>query len=179
MLADSLLLGPGLLAIYGLVAGAVVTVFVSRRYYQKTLKDIRDEGSALSTQNSQLQEQLTEVRSIIGDVLISREDRVEEISGITHVDKSVVRRVVNAMSDELLVSLVRTALLEVQDAQGRVDRQRLFGVIANEAPPGTVAQSRRILNDMRERGEVEFAGDISSAETIQLVRAPKAPAGQR
>jgi hypothetical protein len=167
MLADSIWLDPGLLAVYGFIGGAVVTIIVSRGYYRMTRKDISDEGSALK-------EQVAELKTFMGDALSHREDRVEEISNRIHVDKSVVRRVVNALSEELLDSVVRAALLEVQDAQGKVNPQRLFAAIAKAAPPGAVAQSQSILNDMRNRGEIEFDGDLGSTETIQLVQLGKA-----
>src|ERR1700683_692260 len=107
MLADSIWLDPGLLAVYGFIGGAVVTIIVSRGYYRMTRKDISDEGSALK-------EQVAELKTFMGDALSHREDRVEEISNRIHVDKSVVRRVANALSEELLDSVVRAALLEVQ-----------------------------------------------------------------
>jgi hypothetical protein len=179
MLADSVGFDPGLLAVYGLIGGSIVTVIVSRSYYHKTFRDIREQGSALSLQNSHLQEQQAEMRAFVGDVLSHHEDRVKEISDRTHVDKSVVRQVVNALSDELLDPFVRAAMLEVQDAQGKVNSQRLFKTIAEGAPPGTVAQSRRILNEMRDRGEIEFDGALSSTETIQVVQTEKAREHQR
>ena len=133
------------------IVGILVTVFIARVFYFRTLHDIQ-------RSNAELQQVFVTTRL---------DEQIPEIAAATNLDYETVKRVVNAARDDEVLVLVPTLLGQLQDAQGYVSKETLFTKVGELLGPGAIASARRSVEALRASGQVTYDGDLTSVSRLR------------
>jgi hypothetical protein len=82
------------------------------------------------------------------------------------MDVRTVEKVLVTLKDEEIAELVRREMRRLQGPDGSIRRSQLVKSVSDELPPGSFDDIRRIIELMRQNGEIEYAGNFDTALSL-------------
>lgn len=136
-----------------LVITVVVTWVVSWYFYRKSAAALHAEVVGISTVFSGSPREVG--------------DRLQAIARATQVDVRTVEKVLVTLKDEELTGIIRRELRRLQGHDGNVQRNELLMAITSQLPPGSFNDIQRVIEAMRERGEIEYIGCFNDVRSLR------------
>jgi hypothetical protein len=140
-----------------------VTWLVTWYFYRKGAKAAQGDRQSIAA----LSDELSGISRLLSGSPQEVADRLRRFARSAQVDVRTVEKVLVTLKDEEIAELVRRELRRLQGPDGSIRRSELVKGVSDELPPGSFDDIRRIIELMRQNGEIEYAGNFDTALSLR------------
>jgi hypothetical protein len=159
--------GNDVMAVVLWVASILITIavtwLVTWYFYRKGAEAAQGDRQSIAA----LGDELSGISRLLSGSPQEVADRLRGFARSAQVDVRTVEKVLVTLKDEEIAELVRRELRRLQGPDGSIRRSELVKGVSDELRPGSFDDIRRIIELMRQNGEIEYAGNFDTALSLR------------